>query len=281
MRGILIIHHYKLIIIYNTSHTDNANKRRVKKKKNHSNVTKSVAWQHESGVCLWWSWSNYSTNMANKGAIHTHTHFACFFPFSFPLNPALYWTRSSSSRALWVIPTFWWASLVFIADVDSDSQQALLESLSLAHTHIHTQIYKSCVCVHILVYYSSLGKYCLCSTLFIKTLHVFVLWTLQVSYHSLCALWKSFLETFSLALGFLVALSPAPCDVAWFDLQWKFPQCLFGQVVAEVVEECHNVVVPLQIVVSVHGTSGEKKTISSKWMNIGISLANTDYSIWQ
>lgn len=52
----------------------------------------------------------------------------------------------------------------------------------------------------------------------------------------------------SRGLCLLLAVRPAPRDVPGLDLQRELPQGLLGQVVAEVVEEADNVLVPLQLI---------------------------------
>lgn len=51
-------------------------------------------------------------------------------------------------------------------------------------------------------------------------------------------------------LGLLLSIGFAPGDVSWFDLERKFPQGLLCEVIAEVVEERDDVIIPLQFVVS-------------------------------
>lgn len=53
-----------------------------------------------------------------------------------------------------------------------------------------------------------------------------------------------------LLLGLLFPICFPPRDVARFDFQGQFPQGLLSQVVAEVVEERHYVVVPFDVVMS-------------------------------
>lgn len=52
----------------------------------------------------------------------------------------------------------------------------------------------------------------------------------------------------SRGLCLLLAVRLAPRDVPGLDLQREFPQGLLGQVVAEVVEEADDVLVPLQLI---------------------------------
>lgn len=52
----------------------------------------------------------------------------------------------------------------------------------------------------------------------------------------------------SRGLCLLLTVRLAPRDVPGLDLQREFPQSLFGQVVAEVVEEGDDVLVPLQLI---------------------------------
>lgn len=59
--------------------------------------------------------------------------------------------------------------------------------------------------------------------------------------------WRSVSEG-QWALGLLLAVRLAPGDVPGFDLERQLPQRLLCQVVAEVVEERHDVFVALQLI---------------------------------
>lgn len=52
------------------------------------------------------------------------------------------------------------------------------------------------------------------------------------------------------ALRLFLPLCFATCDVPWLDLERELPQRLLGEMVAEVVEEGHDVIVVFEVVMA-------------------------------